>query len=268
MSKKFGKLNFKIQAYEDSIEGEFDWGLNREEIFERFYDAEELDDPDLAFREYYQIIDDDPEFIDAYSSLGWWEIRMSNYGHAFVHFITAYEIGSKLIPKDFQGTIIWGIIGNRPFLRTMHGLGLAYESMRQYEKADLIYEQILAYNPNDNQGVRALAIENKLFMGDYKGILKICELFEEDAMPDVLYGKVVALYRLGRKDKAKYSLKEAIEYCPNVAKELLKKKHSEIQNDVPGTLTFGGEDEAYDYWQRTRVIWTDAELVNFVKNGI
>ena len=86
-------------------------------------------------------------------------------------------------------------------------------------------------------------------------------------MPDTLYGKFVAHYRLGQKDKAAEILKEANKTLPNVTRELLKEKHKIILSDRPGTITVGGEDEAYEYWKRTRVIWTDPELIRFIKNN-
>ena len=98
----------------------------------------------------------------------------------------------------------------------------------EYEKAVNIYDKVLEYNPNDNQGVRALAIEANLLMGNYRKILKICKFYPEDTMPDTLYGKFVAYYRLGQKDKAAEILKEANKILPNVPKELLKEKHKEI----------------------------------------
>ena len=264
-SKKYGKLKFKIYDYDGEINGEFDWGSNRKDIFDRFYDADEIDDQDLAYKELLKITNDDPEFIDAYNSLGWWELNFYNYGNALNYFETAYRIGSKLIPKEFKGTILWGFLHNRPFLRAMHGLGLVYEYMGEYEKAVNIYDKVLKYNPNDNQGVRALAIETNLFMGNYKKILNICKFYPEDIMPDTLYGKFVAHYRLGQKDKAAEILKEANKTLPNVTRELLKEKHKKIESKRPGTITVGGEDEAYDYWHRTRVIWTDPELIRFIK---
>lgn len=267
-SQKYPKLKFEVHDYDGSAEGEFIWGHNRSEIFERFYEADEIREPDVACRELFKIIHDDPEFLDAYNSLGWWEFNAFNYGNALTHFDLAFSIGSKLIPTDFKGTILWGFLDNRPFLRTMHGLALNHEMIGDYEKADRLCQKILAYNPNDNQGIRALAIENKLFMGDYQGVLKICKLFPDDTLPDTLFGKVVAHYKLGQMDRALSTLKEAIKISPNVAIELIKKKHKKIQGEMPGSITVGGEDEAYDYWKRTRIVWNDPALLDFIKGSL
>lgn len=263
--KKYGKLKFNIHDYDGEMNGEFDWGSKRKNIFDRFYDADDIDDHDLAFRKLSKIIGDDPEFIDAYNSAGRWELYLNNHGNALTYFDTAYRIGSKLIPKEFKGTIPWEFLDNRPFLRAMHGLGLTYEHIGEYEKAANIYDKMLKYNPNDNQGIRALAIETSLFLGNYKKILKICKFYPEDAIPDTLYGEFVARYRLGQKDRSAEILKKANKTLPNVTKEILKEKHKEILNKRPGTITAGGEDEAYDYWRRTRVVWTDPELTMFIR---
>ncbi len=267
-SHKYDKLRFKIESFQGGKTGVFEWGNTRMEIFDRFQKANKIQNMDLRFDELQAIITEDREFFDAYNSLGWYEWELFNYGSAFNYFFTAYEIGSKLIPKDFDGTINWGFLENRPFLKTMHGLGLTYEFVREYERADQIFDQLLKYNPGDNQGIRALAIETNLLIGNFKKVLRICKMFPDDIMPDTSYGRFVAHYRLGQKEKAATVLKQAIEFSPVVAKELVKKKHKPPKNERPGFITMGGEDEAYDYWYRTRVVWTDPELIDFIKGGI
>lgn len=81
--------------------------------------------------------------------IGCWELSLRNYSNAFHYFMKAYKIGDKLIPKNYNGRIIWGILNNRPFLRSMHGLGLTYLFMQEWDKSSTIFKKILGYNPND-----------------------------------------------------------------------------------------------------------------------
>lgn len=261
---KYDKLKFN----HSSSEGAFDWGKNRFELFERFYDADEIFDKEIAESEFKMIIEGDPEFIDAYNSLGWLAMEDFNYGIAQSYFQKAFKIGNSLIPKSFKGEIIWGIIDNRPFLRAMHGLGLSYLYINEFEHALKYFKKNLEYNSNDNQGIRALAIHCYIALGEFKNVLKINGLFPGDAMVDTMYGKVYALYNLQKTKEAEQALEEALKYLPLVAKELSSKNHKPVYNNYPGTITMGGQDEAYDYWKRLGQYWTNPQLKEFLKNGL
>lgn len=261
---KYDKLKFHYS----STVGEFDWGKNRSEVFERFYDADEILDKEVAESEFKMIIREDPEFIDAYNSLGWFAMEEFNYGIAQSYFQKAFKIGNSLIPKGFNGEIIWGIIDNRPFLRAMHGLGLSYLSINDFKQALRYFKKNLEYNSNDNQGIRALAIHCYIALGVFNNILKINRSFPDDAMADTMYGKVFALYNLQKTKEAEEALSEALRYLPLVAKELVSNNHKLPQTIHLGTITVGGHDEAYDYWERLGQYWTNPLLKEFLENGI
>lgn len=50
-------------------------------------------------------------------------------------------------------------------------------------------------------------------------------------------------------------LKHAIEHLPKVAMEITKNKHRKPRSMFSNRITVGGEDEAYDYWQRNKNYW-------------
>ncbi len=263
--KKIAPLDFAANEFDNTVDGAFVWGPERSELFDKFYYAEELSDPELASQELNNIIRQDPQFIDAYNSLGWWEIDSENYGNAKGLFEKAFRTGNGVIPKDFSGRIIWGFIDNRPFLRSMKGLGLCHLFTNDFGKALQIFNKILGYNPSDNQGIRALAIHCNLALGGFDAVLEICSRYPEDTLPDTLYGKVIAYYRLNKMPKAREALNEAIDYCPLVAKELARRRHKRIESEFPGSVTSGGADEAYDYWERLGQYWTDPDLIDFMR---
>lgn len=265
---KYDKLKFKVDKYDGEQYGSFIWGKGRDKVFDQFYNAIEISDPDKYLSELDTIIKEDPEFIDAYNSIGWFEIDIKNYGSAFAVFSEAYEIGRKLIPSDFKGKILWAELDNRPFLRTMHGLGLTYLFLQEWERASDIFVKLLNYNPNDNQGVRAMAIHSYLAQGKFKKVLSICKNFPEDVLPDTLYGVVLANYRLDKIQQAEKALKDAIKFSPKVARELTKKSHKKPKSVLPDSLSIGGDDEAYDYWERLGLFWTDPKLINFIEDGL
>jgi hypothetical protein len=58
---------------------------------------------------------------------------------------------------------------------------------------------------------------------------------------------VLALFQLGRDPEAITALKEAMRWRPRVAAELRKTRHRRPQSSIPGSITMGGADEAYEY---------------------
>ena len=69
------------------------------------------------------------------------------------------RIGEFSLGRDFDGLLRWGHIGNRPFLRCLHGFGLCLWRLGRFEEAERIFERMLWLNPSDNQGVRFLIDE-------------------------------------------------------------------------------------------------------------
>lgn len=265
---KCDKITFKVADFNGEVMGIFDWGKGREDLFDRYYKIEEMDDPEKVMSQLQKLIDDDPEFIEAYNSLGWWEYQFQNYGNAVSLFYFAYDICTEVIPIDFRGKIDWGFLENRPFLRTMEGLAQSFLATNRYEDSIDVCKDILKYNPNDNQGIRALIIENYLHVGDYKNILKICRQYSDDTLPDTLYGKFIAHYRLNQMEKAKESLKDAYVYAPNIAHEVIKKKHKFSKKEETMGIIAGSAEEGFYFWSRTRHIWNEPGIVDYVKMNL
>ncbi len=76
------------------------------------------------------LLEKDFRCIDAYSHLG--NIHFPDDDTStFVDFAMPYyeagvKIGEYLLGPDFEGQLPWEYVDNRPYLRTLHGLGLCY----------------------------------------------------------------------------------------------------------------------------------------------
>ena len=258
----------KLKFHHSPTNGRFDWGDTRGNLFERFFDAEELEDIETAMNEYSAITSEDPDFIDAYNSMALIESESMNYGFAIVTYRRAYDIGNKLIPDNFKGEILWADTDNRPFLRSVMGVGLTFLALNEFDAALNYFSQCLTYNPNDNQGARAHVIQCYIALGEFQSILDMCICFPEDTLCEIMYGKVLAFYKLGYLKEADIALKEAIKEHPLVAKELVAPTHKPVHPEIPGRVIMGSKEEAYDYWKRLGQYWTDPQLKLFIKSSI
>jgi hypothetical protein len=114
-------------------------------------------------------------------------------------------------------------------------------------------------NPNDNQGVCALAVTVLFALKRPEDVIKVCMAYPDDGTPEITYGRALALLQLGRDDEATTALREAVRWRPRVAAELLKTRHRRPQSSIPGYITMGGADEAYEYWQHNGQFWEETE---------
>ena len=96
--------------------------------------------------------------------------------------------------------------------------------------------------------------------------MKITQQYPRDIMSETVYGRVLALFKLGRRRQATPALKKAIDYLPLVRKELLKTKHRLPSRARPERITVGGADEAYYYWERSGQFWQeDPEALEWLR---
>jgi tetratricopeptide (TPR) repeat protein len=212
----------------------------------------------VAEKTYRRLIKDYPEFIDAYHHLA---ILLSETGReeeAFGAWQRAVAIGLDCLPGRFrmgEDLLPWGIHENRPFLRAFHALGLEYLNAGKIEGALEIMTNLLAMNPNDNQGVRGTAVGCNFTLNRPSDVLAICDTYPDDGMPELLYGRVLALHQLGRIREAEEALKMAFDVLPLAARELVKSRHRKPKEVHPGYITRGGADEAYYYWTEQGRHW-------------
>lgn len=109
----------------------------------------------------------EPEFIDGYAHLAFAWYEQGKPKKALEAALAGLGVANRLIPEGFAGRIEWGHLENRPFLRALHGAVLAHVRLRRHREAVVLIEKMLAYNPNDNQGMRYLHGSEALRAGDY-----------------------------------------------------------------------------------------------------
>ena len=239
----------------DNHEWEFVYPKIYSEVMDEFNRGceamEEGNYPEAA-RIFKSVLAQMPDHIDAIHHLAMVVLDQGSSEQARDLWEQSIRIGRKAFPPDFQygqDHLKWIDLDNRPFLRCLHGLALAKYHNGEVQDALQLFMELLSLNPNDNQGVRAMAIEALCKLGKYEEIIKITDNYRNDIMPETLYGRALALFKLKQRRRATAALKKAIDYLPLVGEELLKKKHKLPKTVRPGVVTVGGDDEAYLYWQ-------------------
>ena len=94
-----------------------------------------------------------PGFIDGHAPLAFALLEQDKPKLALGAGLRGLALGEEAIPADFKGKTEWGFLENRPFLRAAHGVVLGHLRFGQRLKAIPLMEKMLAWNPNDNQGI-------------------------------------------------------------------------------------------------------------------
>jgi tetratricopeptide (TPR) repeat protein len=234
------------------------------EVSERFYTGCELweaGQTPAALAIFQDLLQRHPEHLDVRDRLAHVYEEIGQDDRAKPLLEEAVTLGRRAFPPAFRsGDLLeWGWLENRPFLRCLCSLGVVYEREGRLKEALAIDQELLALNPNDNQGVRALAVTLLFALKRPEEVIKVCTAYPDDGMPEVAYGRALALFQLGRNHDATAALKEAVRWRPRVAAELLNTRHRRPQSSIPGYITMGGADEAYAYWQHSGRFWGETE---------
>ncbi|MBK8262425.1 MAG: tetratricopeptide repeat protein [Nannocystis sp.] len=107
----------------------------------------------------------DPKHGQAHNHLGIVRLEARRLREAEQHFRAAIEDGQRHLVRD-GAAVHWGDIENRPYLRGLANLALVLAEQKKWGEALAIHEQLLALNPNDNQGIRYLIGPEYLRVGD------------------------------------------------------------------------------------------------------
>jgi tetratricopeptide (TPR) repeat protein len=213
-----------------------------------------------AEKSFKSVLAQMPDHLDALHHLAMVQSEQGLVKQARDLWEQSMRIGRKAFPPEFergQDQLEWGWLDNRPFLRCLHGLALVKYRDGEVEGALQFFQELLSLNPNDNQGVRALAAEALFKLGKFEETIKLTDKYRDDIMPETLYGRAIAFFKLGRRKEATAALNKAIKYLPLVGKELLKKRHKLPKTAMLDRVTVGGADEAYYYWEHWGQFWED-----------
>ena len=144
-----------------------------------------------------------PSFIDGFAHLGFALLEQDKPKLALGAGLCGLALGEEAIPPDFEGKVEWSFLENRPFLRAAHGVVLCHLRLGQRLKAIPLMEKMLAWNPNDNQGIRFIIGSDYLRSGMED---KAAAIFHAEGphYPPYRYELGLLLFRAGRHQAAGY----------------------------------------------------------------
>jgi hypothetical protein len=116
-------------------------------------DLRESGDVRAAYKALMDLLARDLRCLDAHAHLGNLEFD-HRPEQALRHYEMGTAIGALSLGKHFDGVLPWGLVDNRPFLRCLHGVGIANWRLGDLRVAKAAFTKMLWLNPGDNQGAR------------------------------------------------------------------------------------------------------------------
>jgi tetratricopeptide (TPR) repeat protein len=185
-----------------------------------------------------------PNCIDAYVMLG--QSRDSKED-ALRDLRHAVDVGERSLKKHWERYAghFWGVVETRPYMRAKLELALCLWSARQYDESLRHMEELLALNPNDNQGVRYLLLSAYLEVDKNEPAAALMEQYSDDCGATWLYGRLILSFRLeGDSKQTLRLLNEAKKSNKFLPEYLLGDKM--LPSTMPTSMILGGPDEAIE----------------------
>ena len=120
----------------------------------------DMGDPMHAEKLLSELLRQDLRCIDAHAHLG--NLHMEGYWgrprpeRARRHYQVGVAIAESALAPDGSDVTPKGLIDNRPYLRALHGLGLAAWALGDREEAERLFARLLWRDPSDGAGARFL----------------------------------------------------------------------------------------------------------------
>ena len=194
-----------------------------------------------------------PGFIDGHAHLGFALLEQDKPKLALAAGLRGLALGKEAIPSGFRGRIEWGFIENRPFLRAAQAVVLCHRRLRQRLKAIALMEQMLEWNPNDNQGIRFIVGSDYLRAGMED---KAAAIFHAEGpdYPPYRYELGLLLYRKGSHQAAATSLRHGFVENGYIA-EILCGTPDPLPFPIWHGSNYAESELAQDYVSRYGDLW-------------
>lgn len=183
-----------------------------------------------------------PDCADAYVLLAERESDLEQAHELYARGTTAGEraLGPRMFEEDAGD--FWGILETRPYMRARFGLAQCCEASEQLDEAIGHYEELLRFNPNDNQGVRYRLAGCLLRAKRFDQLEELLNRHDEPAAHWRFLTALAAYATEGNTPKSRGHLAAAHKANRHVRKYVLR--NAPLPEDQPAAFHFGGDDEA------------------------
>lgn len=168
--------------------------------------------------------------------------------------IICRAIDSSDTPR--QISLPWMDPANRPILRCLLAAYDLAEADGDSQRSRELVELLLRINPSDNHGLRAEFMNGLLRDGENERALDLADGYPDDVLAELVYGRVLALIRLGRARDAIAAAQIAADRLPEVRRFLVQSRIRQPELSPYG-ITLGGKDQAWLYRQAMRQQWLE-----------
>jgi tetratricopeptide (TPR) repeat protein len=188
-----------------------------------------------------------PLCADGYNLLAEEAATIADARDLYAKGVEAGELA--LGPEGFEeyGGHFWGFLETRPYMRARAGLAGVLLKLGDEDAAIGHYRDMLALNPNDNQGIRYVLAAVLLRRRDEVALKELLAAYEGEASACWLYTRALLAFRdggAGEKHAAELA-KQAWSSNEHVPAILAGTKRPVVAEG--GYITVGGADEATDY---------------------
>ncbi|MCL6570368.1 MAG: SEC-C domain-containing protein [Bacillus sp. (in: Bacteria)] len=194
-----------------------------------------------------------PNCVDAYVILA---EKTKSLEEAILLYEKGIEVGERELGKAFfteNKGYFWGLIETRPFMRAKLHYAEALSQLEKRNEALQQYEELLALNPMDNQGVRYSLFVAYLDSDKYKKARTLLEQYEEASAQAAYNELLLEISENGFTAQASRLLKKAKKMNKHVNSYLTGKKR--LPAYPPDYYSMGDEDEAIIYADMHLHLW-------------
>jgi tetratricopeptide (TPR) repeat protein len=220
------------------------------------YAAFESDNPATRIALAHDALDLSPDCADAWVLLA--EEEADTVQRALEYYQQGVAAGERALGAEFQELVghFWGVWDTRPNMRAKAGLARTLWKLNRLDDAIAQYREMLALNPNDNQGIRDVLVDLLLHLERWDELDALLKKYKEDWTVVWRYTTALNEFRKGGASaKANKALRDAFEENEYVAAYLTGEKR--VPKQVPVSIEWGGESEAQyyagqhlNYWRR------------------
>jgi tetratricopeptide (TPR) repeat protein len=195
----------------------------------------------------------DPDCIEAYEYLGdsepVTEIAIAFYERGIA--IGRQLFGGKYL-KEHKG-MFWGFHETRPFMRCLQSYAEVLYDLGKVKECVAVFEEMIALNPNDNQGVRDQLLLYLIQLDEREKFEKYAKKYQKDGLAFSSFNRALFSFKTeGETEASNKKLMEAIHRNKFVALKIVSKK---TITDLPEMFGIGDENEAKYYAFYARHIW-------------